>query len=90
VMRNDHQDALAAGLAVTEYARFGKSADEIRDLWQWTQAKLNGGENRAGEYPEIEFPIILGPTPAGPAIDPAPDRPLPTWAETGLAWDSGL
>jgi chromosome partitioning protein len=42
VMRNDHQDALAAGLAVGEYAPTSKSAAEIRDLWQWTEAKLTG------------------------------------------------
>jgi chromosome partitioning protein len=41
VMRNDHQDALGAGLAVSEYAPAGKSADEIRGLWQWVEAKLN-------------------------------------------------
>lgn len=41
VMRNDHQDALSAGLAVSEYAPAGKSADEIRGLWQWVEAKLN-------------------------------------------------
>ena len=40
VMRNDHQDALSAGLAVSEYSPFGKSADEIRALWQWVAAKL--------------------------------------------------
>src|SRR5216683_924332 len=34
VMRNDHQDALGAGLAVCEYAPAGKSAEEIRDLWR--------------------------------------------------------
>jgi hypothetical protein len=32
VMRNDHQDALSAGLAVSEYAPTSKSADEIRGL----------------------------------------------------------
>src|SRR5665213_3090803 len=41
VMRNDHQDALGLGLAVVEYAPTGKSADEIRGLWQWVEAKLN-------------------------------------------------
>ena len=41
VMRNDHQDALSAGLAVSEYAPSGKSADEIRGLWRWVEAKLN-------------------------------------------------
>jgi chromosome partitioning protein len=48
VMRNDHQDALGAGLAVSEYAPFGKSADEIRGLWRWVAAKL-GGEVTANE-----------------------------------------
>ena len=42
-MRNDHQDALASGLAVVEYAPTGKSAVEIRQLWRWTEARLNGG-----------------------------------------------
>ena len=42
VMRNDHQDALSAGLAVCEYAPAGKSAEEINGLWQWVEAKLNG------------------------------------------------
>jgi len=40
VMRNDHQDALSAGLAVSEYAPNGKSAEEIRGLWNWDEAKL--------------------------------------------------
>jgi chromosome partitioning protein len=39
-LRNDQQDALGAGLAVTEYALAGKSADEIRGLWQWVWRKL--------------------------------------------------
>ena len=43
VMRNDHQDALRAGLAVDEYAPAGKSADEIRSLWRWVDARLNPG-----------------------------------------------
>ena len=41
-MRNDHQDALSAGLAVNEYAPGSKSAEEISALWQWVEAKLNG------------------------------------------------
>ena len=40
VMRNDHQDALRAGLAVSEYAPSSKSADEIRGLWQWIEVRL--------------------------------------------------
>jgi chromosome partitioning protein len=43
VMRNDHQDALGLGLAVVEYAPTGKSADEVRGLWQWIETKLNCG-----------------------------------------------
>jgi chromosome partitioning protein len=41
VMRNDHQDSLAAGLAVSEFAPAGKSADEIRGLWRWIETRLN-------------------------------------------------
>ncbi len=41
-LRNDQQDALGAGLAVTEYALTGKSAEEIRGLWQWVWDKLTG------------------------------------------------
>ena len=41
VMRNDHQDAMNAGLAVNEYAPESKSADEIGRLWQWIDACLN-------------------------------------------------
>ena len=40
VLRNDQQDALGEGLAVTEYARGGKSADEISGLWQWVWSRL--------------------------------------------------
>jgi chromosome partitioning protein len=39
-LRNDHQDALAAGLGVTEFHAGGKSADEIRLLWQWVEKQL--------------------------------------------------
>jgi chromosome partitioning protein len=38
--RNDHQDALGTGLAVTEYARGGKAAEEIHALWSWIARKL--------------------------------------------------
>ena len=42
VLRNDQQDALGKGLGVTEYAPCGKSAQEIRGLWQWVWARLSG------------------------------------------------
>jgi len=44
VQRNDHQDALGAGLGVTEYARGDKAADEIRQLWRWVLNKLAEGK----------------------------------------------
>jgi chromosome partitioning protein len=40
VQRNDHQDALGAGFAVTEFAPDGKAAHEIHGLWQWVWKKL--------------------------------------------------
>ncbi len=39
--RSDHQDALSLGLTVTELAGDGKSAAEIRALWQWVQGRLD-------------------------------------------------
>jgi chromosome partitioning protein len=41
-MRNDHQDALGRGLAVTEHAPAGGSAEEMRCLWQWVEWRLRG------------------------------------------------
>jgi chromosome partitioning protein len=43
VQRNDHQDALGAGLGVTEYAQDGKASEEIRQLWRWVFKKLIEG-----------------------------------------------
>ena len=56
VLRNDQQDALGAGLAVTEYALDGKSAEEIRSLWRWVWSKLTGG-SLAYMPPELQTPI---------------------------------
>lgn len=39
-LRADYQDAMTAGLGVTEYAPAGKAADEIRGLWAWAARKL--------------------------------------------------
>jgi chromosome partitioning protein len=63
VMRNDHQDALGLGLSVVEYAPASKSADEIRGLWQWVEAKLNP------VAPGDELPIV-DEFPASPDIVP--------------------
>jgi chromosome partitioning protein len=40
VLRNDHQDALGAGLGVTEYNSCGKAAEEVRDFWHWVWKTL--------------------------------------------------
>jgi chromosome partitioning protein len=69
VMRNDHQDALSAGLAVNEYAPGSKSAEEIRGLWQWVEAKLNAGagirdEPFVGEGLEAPLAPMFVETPA--------------------------
>jgi chromosome partitioning protein len=91
VMRNDHQDALASGLGVCEYAPSGKSAEEIRNLWQWVDRKLNGEvaacEELGSELAEVEFPIMLAPT---PAVAIAPMQPQPIWADANPPWDAGL
>jgi chromosome partitioning protein len=42
VQRNDHQDALGAGLGVTEFAPDSKAADEIRSLWAWVKKRMKG------------------------------------------------
>ena len=41
--RNDHQDALGAGLGVTEFAKGGRASEEIRELWRWVLNKLVEG-----------------------------------------------
>jgi chromosome partitioning protein len=38
------QDAIAAGLGVTEYALLNKSAEEIATLWKWSRGQLAAGE----------------------------------------------
>ena len=45
--RIDFQDAIAAGLGVTEYARGGKAAQEIEALWRWARGQLEGAKGQA-------------------------------------------
>jgi chromosome partitioning protein len=40
--RMDYQDAIAAGLGVTEHDRGGRAAQEMTALWSWTRAQLAG------------------------------------------------
>ncbi len=91
VMRNDHQDALAAGLAVGEYAPTGNSAAEIRDLWQWIDNKLNGRpaiEEIASEFSDEPFQFIFAENPAEPTAPAI--VPLPAWREIDPSWDACL
>jgi chromosome partitioning protein len=44
--RMDFQDAISAGLGVTEYAREGRAAQEIEALWSWTRAQLAGAQSQ--------------------------------------------
>ena len=44
--RIDFQDAIAAGLGVTEYARGGKAAQEVEALWRWIRAQLEGSKGQ--------------------------------------------
>jgi len=60
-MRNDHQDALANGLAVGEFAAGGKSAHEIRGLWRWIELKL--GFATALQAPEMDCDMADVPPP---------------------------
>jgi chromosome partitioning protein len=52
VLRNDHQNAIAAGLGVSEFAPNGKAAREIRDLWAWARQKLDG---RSDQDPPVRL-----------------------------------
>jgi chromosome partitioning protein len=38
--RMDYQDAIGAGLGVTEYARGGRAAREVEELWDWIRAQF--------------------------------------------------
>jgi chromosome partitioning protein len=51
--RMDFQDAIAAGLGVTEYARAGRAAQEIAALWIWIRTQFEGtrGETSRDEQP---------------------------------------
>jgi chromosome partitioning protein len=46
--RMDFQDAMAAGLGVSEYARGGRAAQEIAMLWRWVRAQCS--ESAAADH----------------------------------------
>jgi len=80
-MRNDHQDALASGLGVGEYAPGGKSAEEISQLWRWTEARLNGGSANREALTEAAVPIRRESSTA---------QPLAAVGDGLTSWDAGL
>jgi chromosome partitioning protein len=82
--RNDHQDALRAGLAVSEYAPSGRAAEEIRDLWQWVETRLTGS------IAMPEFPMLLRPQAVTDAVNAPTMQPRLEWEEINAPWDTGL
>jgi chromosome partitioning protein len=46
IHRVDHQDALATGLGVTEYAPGSPAAEEVRALWAWIDGKMRAAPAR--------------------------------------------
>ena len=81
VLRNDQQDALSRGLGVTEYAPRGKSANEIRALWQWVWARLSCVSQPDAEAPARTYATIPAAVPpAGAQL-----RLCATGAATGHA-----
>jgi chromosome partitioning protein len=73
VMRNDYQDALSAGLAVCEHAPGGKSAEEIRALWQWVETRLGNAVTATTDEPVleefVEIPAIIPKWAARPSFN---------------------
>jgi chromosome partitioning protein len=53
VLRNDHMDSLATGLAVSEFAPDGIAAAEIRALWAWSKRKLTRAAPAERPAPEL-------------------------------------
>lgn len=88
-MRNDHQDALASGLAVSEYAPSGKSAEEVRALWRWAEARLSGGVHDRDARSEATVPALRRPD-AVQAAETAPQQAVPARPDGLAPWDACL
>jgi chromosome partitioning protein len=90
VMRNDHQDALNAGLAVSEYAPLGKSTEEISDLWRWVEARLSRVTTTAAELGDGAHAARPAPVSAGGGAQTTAMLPGLSWGEAGAPWDACL
>jgi chromosome partitioning protein len=91
-MRCDHQDALSAGLAVSEYAPSGKSADEIRELWRWVEARLNDGttiDARSVSEWQLGQAAAANQVHAESKPHTLPDSSS-TWGDGNASWDACL
>jgi chromosome partitioning protein len=88
-MRNDHQDALASGLAVSEYAPTSKSAEEISQLWRWTEARLSGGLPEPEACSPASGPRQL-PSGATQGVETVTAQPLGPSADGLTPWDACL
>ncbi|HET7885510.1 MAG TPA: ParA family protein [Bradyrhizobium sp.] len=85
-MRNDHQDALACGLAVSEYAPTGKSAEEIGQLWRWVEARLGATASKPAAFPDASFPLV----PVAAQSGETASAPRAGWGDGLAPWDAGL
>jgi len=52
--RMDYQDAIAAGLGVTEYDAGGRAAAEIKMLWNWSRVQFGSPKSEPKNEPKIE------------------------------------
>ncbi len=76
VLRNDHIDSLAAGLAVSEFAPESIAAAEICALWAWSKQKLAANslvERQATEHDNAPIPHTRR---AAHAVEIVDDDPL--------------
>src|ERR1700743_901817 len=89
-MRNDHQDALRAGLAVSEYAPSGKSADEISRLCQWVSTRLAGSSVHEAHSEGPQFPILLRPFSRRETASTSNLYPPSAQEESTESWDACL
>lgn len=51
--RMDYQDAIAAGLGVTEYERGGKAAQEMKALWNWARSQFPDNKTDKNDKPDL-------------------------------------
>lgn len=58
--RMDYQDAIAAGLGVTEYARGGRAAQEMKALWLWARSQFSDPKIERTAEQRTARPVAAG------------------------------